>query len=325
MQIININGPINAGKSTISKLLTQKLSNAIFIEVDDLLSDQEQESLGLSMEQGWAERTNRLDKIIKKEKQTKQFDYIVFAYPITPNLYNQYKNWEDDNVSFLNITLSPRLEICKKNRGTRELESHEIERIEQMYKENYHKPSCSDLIIDNSDQTPQQTLDVILSFLKGCKMEIRNFKKEDLSQVLDLCREVRDHHMKLLNGYFTPQNDYYEQMGFMDSLEDNKYCAFVAVVDEQVVGYLLAERKISPHLIHSNVMHVCNFGVKQNIRGTGVGKKLMDTLFDLCIKEGVEEISLGVYNKNTIAYSFYEKYGFKPIEQKMTLSLTDKK
>ena len=111
MQIININGPINAGKSTISKLLTQKLSNAIFIEVDDLLSDQEQESLGLSMEQGWAERTNRLDKIIKKEKQTKQFDYIVFAYPITPNLYNQYKNWEDDNVSFLNITLSPRLEI----------------------------------------------------------------------------------------------------------------------------------------------------------------------------------------------------------------------
>ena len=40
MQIININGPINAGKSTISKLLTQKLSNAIFIEVDDLLSDQ---------------------------------------------------------------------------------------------------------------------------------------------------------------------------------------------------------------------------------------------------------------------------------------------
>lgn len=166
MKIININGPINAGKSTISKLLAENLVNSKFIEVDDLLSDQEQEYLGLTREQGWAERTNRLDKIVRKSKQIKQFDYIIFAYPITQNLYNQYKLWEDENTSFLNITLSPRLEVCQQNRGTRELENHEIERIEQMYQENYHKPLCSDFIIDNSDQTPQQTLDIILSFLK---------------------------------------------------------------------------------------------------------------------------------------------------------------
>ena len=90
MKIININGPINAVKSTISKLLAENLVNSKFIEVDDLLSDQEQEYLGLTREQGWAERTNRLDKIVRKSKQIKQFDYIIFAYPITQNLYNQH-------------------------------------------------------------------------------------------------------------------------------------------------------------------------------------------------------------------------------------------
>ena len=64
MKIININGPINSGKSTVSKLLAEQIPNALFIEVDDLLSDEEQETLGLSMEKGWAERTNRLAKII---------------------------------------------------------------------------------------------------------------------------------------------------------------------------------------------------------------------------------------------------------------------
>ena len=49
MRIININGPINAGKTTISKLLSACLLQSLFIEVDDLLSDEEQADLGLSM------------------------------------------------------------------------------------------------------------------------------------------------------------------------------------------------------------------------------------------------------------------------------------
>lgn len=156
-------------------------------------------------------------------------------------------------------------------------------------------------------------------------MQIRTFERQDLNQVLKLCREVRQHHIDILDGYFTPQNDYYEQMGFLSSLEDKKYVALVAIKNNKVVGYMLAEKKISPHLIHSKIIHICNFGVSKDMRGKGVGKKLMDTLFDLCVNDGIEEISLGVYNKNTIAYNFYEKYGFAPIEQKMTLNVSNLK
>ena len=45
MLILNINGPMNSGKSTVSKILVNMLPKAIFIEVDELMSDEEQEKM----------------------------------------------------------------------------------------------------------------------------------------------------------------------------------------------------------------------------------------------------------------------------------------
>ena len=104
MLIININGPINSGKTTVSKLLSKQLPISFFIEVDDLLSDGEQKLLGLSVKAGWQERTKRLKKIIEEEKQKKQYKSIVFAYPMTDKLFNEWKRWEDKTTEFVNIT-----------------------------------------------------------------------------------------------------------------------------------------------------------------------------------------------------------------------------
>ena len=168
MRIININGPINSGKSTISKLLVKALPQALFIEVDDLLSDEEQESLGLSLQQGWQERTNRLNTKILQEKAKQQYQNIIFAYPITAKTYAEWKQWADENTRFINITLSPKLEVCLQNRGKRELEESERNRIKEMYQQGYANPDFADLIIDNSTQTPEQTLQQILDFLQTC-------------------------------------------------------------------------------------------------------------------------------------------------------------
>ena len=118
------------------------------------------------MEKGWAERTNRLAKIIKQEKENGSYRNIVFAYPISHNLYQEWKFLEDKDTSFVNITLAPKLEVCLQNRGARELDDWEITRIKQMYQEGYQNPPFSDLIIDNGSQTPQETVQAIVSFLQ---------------------------------------------------------------------------------------------------------------------------------------------------------------
>jgi len=148
-------------------------------------------------------------------------------------------------------------------------------------------------------------------------MIIRHFSEQDLPQVLQLLREIRQYHIDILDGYFAEQNDELERAGLLQSLSDDKIIALVAEEDNKICGYLLAEQKFSYHLQAPNIVHVSNFGVGQNMRSKGIGKKLMDTLLDLCQTRGIDEIRLGVFNKNIAAYKFYETYGFQPFEQRM--------
>ncbi|MBP5214952.1 MAG: GNAT family N-acetyltransferase [Alphaproteobacteria bacterium] len=148
-------------------------------------------------------------------------------------------------------------------------------------------------------------------------MKIRKFIPEDLPQVLEICREVRDYHIEILNGYFKPQDDNSEKIPFLKSLEDEKYIALVAEENGAVIGYLSAEKREAPYLVESRLAHIANFGVKKAFQSRGVGRKLMDTFYGICQQAGIDEIRLGVFNKNKQAYRFYQKYGFEEFEQRM--------
>lgn len=166
MLILNINGPINAGKSTVSKILVNMLSRATFIEVDDLMSEAEQEKRGMSLRQGWRERHKRLNQKLQTLKQSRTYETVIFAYPIADNTYQDWKALEDNQTHFLNITLAPSLAECLKNRGTRVLNDWEKNRIREMYKEGYQNRPYADFIINNDHQTPKETAEVIKGFVE---------------------------------------------------------------------------------------------------------------------------------------------------------------
>ena len=170
MLILNINGPINSGKSTVSKILVNLLPNATFIEVDELMSDKEEAKLGLSMQDGWAERQKRLNETLLALKQSRKYETVIFAYPIGENSYKTWTSMVDKNTRFMNITLAPSLEECLKNRGTRELDDWERNRIKEMYEEGYQNRPYSDFIINNDNQTPQETAEVIKEFIRRKSM-----------------------------------------------------------------------------------------------------------------------------------------------------------
>ena len=166
MLILNINGPMNSGKTTVSKILVNLLPKATFIEVDELMSDEEQEKLGLSLTEGWAERKKRLNEKLLALKEGEEFETVIFAYPISEESYQKWSVLADENTQFLNITLAPSLEECLKNRGTRQLDDWERNRIRQMYEEGYQNRSYSDFIINNDNQTPKETAEIIKRFIE---------------------------------------------------------------------------------------------------------------------------------------------------------------
>lgn len=166
MLILNINGPINSGKTTVSKILVNLLPNATFIEVDELMSDEEEAKLGLSIQDGWAERQKRLNETLLALKQSRQYKTVIFAYPISENSYKKWSSMADENTRFINVTLAPSLEECLKNRGERELDDWERNRIKEMYEEGYQNRPYSDFIINNDNQTPEETAEIIKGFIE---------------------------------------------------------------------------------------------------------------------------------------------------------------
>lgn len=81
------------------------------------------------------------------------------------------------------------------------------------------------------------------------------------------------------------------------------------------------EGKDIPHLENERFCHVCEHGVIPNFRRQGIAEALMKKLFEETKNRGVSEINLGVFNDNTGAYKFYQKLGFKPLEQKMKINI----
>lgn len=152
-------------------------------------------------------------------------------------------------------------------------------------------------------------------------IKIRNITPQDIDALLPLANEAREYHRKFLDGYFVPQDDEVEKQIIKSWVKENKNICLLAEEDDQVAGMLLSEFKHNPQLELSDIIFVHNFAVTETMRGKGIGQRLMAELYDICKQRNIKEIKLGVFNKNTAAYAFYENFGFEPQEQKMSLKI----
>ena len=155
--IIFLNGSINSGKTTIANILAKKIPNVALVEIDVFRAmiawmpiDQ---AVPINLENAVSLINNfssrKLNVIVPYPLSQKNHDYIM----------NGLKNIETEIYIF---TLAPKLEKTLTNRGTRELDDWERERIQHHYNISIHNPDFGE-IIDNSDQTPEETADYILT------------------------------------------------------------------------------------------------------------------------------------------------------------------
>lgn len=154
--VIYIDGPINAGKSTISARLAQALPSTIHIEVDHLRHF----AACLSLDDAIPYALE--DTIQLTQNWLRRGFNVVVSWPIDAQDHAQFAQAVGDTGARLyTFTLLPRQEVCLQNRGTRPLTDHEIRRIHEMYAWRRIHGSVG-TIIDNSDQTPDQTVAQIL-------------------------------------------------------------------------------------------------------------------------------------------------------------------
>ncbi|MEK9177581.1 MAG: hypothetical protein AAB777_00500 [Patescibacteria group bacterium] len=155
--IIFLNGPINAGKTTVAKILVKKLSSTALVEIDVLREMIEwmsiDEAISINLE-------NAVSVIRNLSKRGLN---VIVPYPLSEKNYEYIMNGlQDLGTKLYFFTLAPKLEKTLTNRGTRELDEWEYERIKHHYNIGIHKPSFGE-IIDNTNQTPEETARLILN------------------------------------------------------------------------------------------------------------------------------------------------------------------
>lgn len=155
--IIFISGSINSGKSTISKLLQNDLEKTAVVEIDSLRAFIDWMPIEQTIPINLQNAVSVIQNFVSHNLN------VIVPYPLSQKNHNYFvKNLGNQQLIF--ITLSPKLDIILKNRGDRSLSNWEIDRIKYHYQIGINSPEFGE-IIDNSDQTPDETIKVIKKYL----------------------------------------------------------------------------------------------------------------------------------------------------------------
>ncbi|MEC3905940.1 GNAT family N-acetyltransferase [Tamlana sp. 2201CG12-4] len=131
---------------------------------------------------------------------------------------------------------------------------------------------------------------------------IRNAKKEDMPQVLELIKALALFE-KEPEAVEITVNDL-EQDGF--GAHPAFHC-FVAEVDSKIEGIALIYNRYSTW--KGKTIHLEDLIVSESMRGTGMGTALLDEVIKYGHKQGVRRINWEVLDWNEPAIAFYEKKG----------------
>jgi ribosomal protein S18 acetylase RimI-like enzyme len=108
-----------------------------------------------------------------------------------------------------------------------------------------------------------------------------------------------------------------------EELQDKNSIFYVATLDGIPVGYSKLRRNSLPDnqeestpmassaQIPEMYMELQRIYVLPDTKGSGIGKRLMEQCLQTARREGMKILWLGVWEHNTAAIAFYEKWGFE--------------
>ncbi len=134
------------------------------------------------------------------------------------------------------------------------------------------------------------------------ELTIRDSKKEDMPQVLDLIKELATFENEPEAVEVTVQDLEYDGFG-----TNPRFHCFVAEVNSKIEGIALVYNRYSTW--KGRAIHLEDLIVSQSVRGKGIGSKLLDEVVKYAHNLGVKRINWEVLDWNEPAIAFYEKNG----------------
>lgn len=155
-KLIFVSGSINSGKSTVSRLLVELLPQAAHVQGDALRHFVTR----LPLEEAIPVTLRNITSV-SSNFLSAGFDVVV-DYLLSKSDYEKLCAALSGTATVIYpFVLAPPLEVAQSRRGDRTLSPREVERIAFHYRTKLHDPGFG-VRIDNSEQTPQETAEVMV-------------------------------------------------------------------------------------------------------------------------------------------------------------------
>jgi len=137
--------------------------------------------------------------------------------------------------------------------------------------------------------------------------KIREYRGEDKQECIELLNELKKYFCELEGKKFTPITKLRPGMKILVSELDGKIIGYISYkfIDNEHWSYARKRIKIN------------NFVVSEKYRGKGIGKKMIDKVFEIGRKLGAETVIIVSNIKNKRVTGYYKKLGFEEYSVKL--------
>ena len=161
----------------------------------------------------------------------------------------------------------------------------------------------------------------------GARIVVREATCQDIPAIVRLAEELLDFH-KDRDPLFTRAANSGDVLAqFVEAnIRSETACVFVAVVNNQIVGYCQGMlQKHPPVLVETDYGQILDIMVTANSRRTGAGEKMVSALRDWFGLKGVHRIEVRRLISNEIAARFWAKMGFEPFLETLFVTYEKRK
>ena len=107
---------------------------------------------------------------------------------------------------------------------------------------------------------------------------------------------------------------------YFEDLIKNHY-VIVAILNDEIVGYLAGTINEKGSYEEIQYGEINNMLIKDECRGYGIGKKLINNFKDYCMENNIYNVKVEASAKNKNAINFYKKNGFEEFNITLTMSI----
>lgn len=146
-------------------------------------------------------------------------------------------------------------------------------------------------------------------------MEIRFAQPKDTAGILELLRQVGMVHHRGRPDIFRDHAQKYGASQVLAMMNRPETPIFVAVENEQVLGYGFCMIKTYDHdpvIADHTSLYIDDLCVDENHRGEHIGRTIYEEILRYARMRGCYNVTLNVWSCNPSAMKFYESLGLKP-------------